>query len=176
VSGSPRGRQPISGDAEGRVTVQAEFDEAPFAIGRGFGFHVGMPAADAGKHKDAARQGAVCIIDDDLWVCDSLSVLLETYGIAVLCFSSAADFLRDGGNALARCLVIDQHMPGASGLDLIGDLRQEGVLPPTILISGRLDAAIERRATELGVLAILEKPFQVARFLDLVRAALDQSD
>ncbi len=59
-------------------------------------------------------------------------------------------------------------MPGLDGLDVVGELHRDGVFLPAILITGRLDAAINRRAGELGVRAILEKPFPVARLVELV--------
>lgn len=117
-------------------------------------------------------RGPVCIVDDDVWVCNSLCVLLETFGFAVLPYASGVEFLNDDRRRGAKCLVIDQQMPGMDGLDVVCNLQREGVFLPAILITGRLDAGIARRAGELGVRAILEKPFPVARLVDLVRGAL----
>ena len=114
-------------------------------------------------------QGPICIVDDDDWVCDSLGVLLTAYGFAVRCFTSGAEFLADDQRAAARCLVIDQHMPGLDGLSVVSELAQQHIAIPTILITGRLDRAIERRAHELGVREILEKPFPAARLLGVIQ-------
>ena len=81
------------------------------------------------------------IVDDDEWVADSLSLLLETYGFDMQSYSSGADFLADDQHGNTSCLVIDQHMPGMTGLDVVDHLQKEGVRLPTILISGRLDRA-----------------------------------
>jgi two-component system, LuxR family, response regulator FixJ len=78
---------------------------------------------------------------------------------------------RDTRRLRAKCLIIDQHMPGLDGLDVVGELHRAGVSLPAILITGRLDAAVNRRACELGVRAILEKPFPVARLVELVGSA-----
>jgi two-component system response regulator FixJ len=118
------------------------------------------------------RQGPVCVVDDDNWVCDSLGVLLETYGFGVRTYPSGAAFLTDAARRDASCLIVDQHMPGLGGLDLVAELRRREVALPTILITGRLDAEISHRATDLGVLAILEKPFPAARLVELVRGML----
>jgi two-component system response regulator FixJ len=132
--------------------------------------------AEVTENRQIATRGPVCVVDDDFWVCDSLSVLLETYGFAVLTYTSGAEFLKDDRCRNAKCLVIDQHMPGLDGLEVVGELHRNGVSLPAILITGRLDAAITQRAGELGMLAILEKPFPVARLVELIGSALAPRD
>ena len=117
-------------------------------------------------------RGLVCVIDDDDWICDSLGVLLEAYDFAVLTYPSAQTFLDAGRGHGAECLIVDQHMPGMAGLDLIAELQRRGACPPAILITGRLDAHIAERAQSFGVLAVLEKPFPVARLVDLIGNAI----
>jgi two-component system response regulator FixJ len=124
------------------------------------------------QNQEIAARGPVCIVDDDIGVCDSLSVLLETHGFAVLTYASGAEFLKDDRRRTAKCLVIDQHMPGLDGLDVVRQLQRDGVSLPAILITGRLDAGIAQHAGALGVRAVMEKPFPVAQFVDLVGSCL----
>jgi two-component system response regulator FixJ len=114
----------------------------------------------------------VCVVDDDEWVADSLKSLLETFGYDVQSYNSGADFLADDGRRAAGCLIIDQHMPGMDGLDVVDRLQKQGARMRTILISGRLDTKIEERAASLGVTNVLEKPFSADRLVDLIRTAL----
>jgi two-component system, LuxR family, response regulator FixJ len=116
-------------------------------------------------------RGPVCVGDDDNWACDSLSVMLEAHGFTVRAYSSGAELLADDGRAAAKCLVIDQQMPGLDGLSVIAELRRQRIVLPTILITGRLDANIEQRAGALGILAILEKPFSAPRLVELIHRA-----
>jgi FixJ family two-component response regulator len=124
------------------------------------------------QNQQIATRGPVCIVDDDVGVCDSLSVLLETHGFALLAYASGTEFLKDQRHRAAKCLVIDQHMPGLDGLDVVGELQRDGVFLPAILITGRLDAGIAQRAGALGVRAVMEKPFPVARLVDLIDSCL----
>ena len=56
------------------------------------------------------------------------------------------------------CLILDQHMPLVSGLDLAARLRTEGVGIPILLISGALSPGIVARAAQLGIERVLPKP------------------
>ena len=113
----------------------------------------------------------IAVVDDDHWVSDSLTVALQAHGFRVSAYGSGASFLGAARHDRIACLVIDQHMPGMLGLDVVAALRRCGRCPPAILVTGRLDDTISRRAEELGVLAVLEKPFRVARLVALIRDA-----
>ncbi|HKM71319.1 MAG TPA: response regulator [Stellaceae bacterium] len=84
--------------------------------------------------------------------------------------------LADWRHRTAGCLIIDQHMPGMTGLDVVARLQREGIRRPTILISGRLDTKTTARATGLGVTRVVEKPFEADRLVDLIRTALLELD
>ena len=114
----------------------------------------------------------ICVVDDDESVADSLKSLLETFGYDVRSYNSGADFLADGRHRAMSCLVIDQHMPGMDGLDVVDRLQKQGARVPTILISGRLDTNIKERAASLGIVSVLEKPFATDHLIDVIRTAL----
>lgn len=122
---------------------------------------------------DARRAKPVYVVDDDPWVRESLTTLLEAHGYPAVGLDSGTELLADFGHRQAGCVVVDQHMPGMDGLDTIDALRREGVTVPAILITGRMDANIAARA-ERHLVAVLEKPFPAARLVELVSASLGQ--
>lgn len=119
-----------------------------------------------------APQPTVFVIDDDEVVRDSLKVLLETRNFAVRDFESARAFL-DWRRKLpaAGCAVLDIHMPGMSGLELMREIRNAGDQLPVILVTGRRDPAAQVQAQALGAVALLDKPISHPALF----AALDQA-
>ena len=64
-------------------------------------------------------------------------------------------------------LVSDLDLPGASGLELLRELRRRGSAPRTVFVGARPSFEEVRRALELGAVELLAKPFRLA---ELVRA------
>lgn len=103
----------------------------------------------------AARK-TILVVDDDEAVRDSLAALLELE-FSVKTFASCQDFLESApGDAI--CLILDVHLPGMGGLDLLEALKRRKVWLPAVLITGRCDDSIRKRAKALGAAALLEKP------------------
>jgi len=114
----------------------------------------------------------ICVVDDDEWVADSLKSLLETFGFDVKSYTSGPEFFADDRRRRARCLVLDQHMRGMDGLDIVDRLQKEGIRVPAILISGRLDTNTRQRAANLGIASVIEKPFTADHLVELIRTVL----
>jgi two-component system, LuxR family, response regulator FixJ len=96
------------------------------------------------------------IIDDDEAVRESTKALLESHGYDVRSHPSAEHFLEAGGPK-ADCLLVDYHMPGMTGLDLIEHLRAQGDNTPAVILTARGDAALSARLARIGI-AVLHKP------------------
>jgi two-component system response regulator FixJ len=114
----------------------------------------------------------IVVVDDDAAVRDSLGILLEAHGLQVRDFASGQEFLESDVLQTAACLVLDYHMPGMTGIDILEELRRLNLSCPTILITGLHDTMITRRALSAGVMAILEKPLPDDVLIDTVRIAL----
>ena len=115
----------------------------------------------------------VGVVDDDDAVRDSLQFLLETAGFCVATYSSAAQFLNEAKPGNLACLLVDQHMPDLTGLQLVTRLRGQGVALPIALITGSPSPDLVRLANELGVASVLEKPLDedvLLAFIECARA------
>ncbi|MBV8457984.1 MAG: response regulator [Acetobacteraceae bacterium] len=104
-----------------------------------------------------SRTRPVAIVDDDPAVLDSLKFLLEVRGYCVATYASAAEFLRSRATD-AVCLILDQHMPRMTGLELAARLRAASPTLPVLLVTGSPSPDIAKRAAQLGIKKVLEKP------------------
>jgi two-component system response regulator FixJ len=100
----------------------------------------------------------VAVVDDDEAVRESLRFLLDIAGYDVAAFASGCAFLRADGARVPACVLIDQHMPQLTGLELLRRLRDAGRDLPVALMTGSPSAELTRRAQELGAADVLEKP------------------
>ena len=115
----------------------------------------------------------VFVVDDDRAMRESLSWLLDSVGLRVRSYATAAEFLADHDPAQPGCLVLDVRMPGMSGLDLQAELARRGVELPTIVITGHAEVSMAVRAVKAGAIDFIEKPFSDQLLLDRVRQALE---
>ena len=116
--------------------------------------------------KSEARM--VAVVDDDEAVRDSLRFLLESVGFEVSLYASAREFLCAAKPDEIGCLVLDQHMPDQTGLQLVSRLRDVGSAVPVALITGSPSPDLVERAKLLGVKTVLEKPLADELLLDFV--------
>jgi two-component system response regulator FixJ len=117
-------------------------------------------------------QMPVYIVDDDEAVRDSIRLLLESSGLIAREFAGADQLLRTDAHDMG-CLLLDLHMPGISGLELLRLLRLRGLRRPVIVISGRRDPVQDAEVWAAGASALLSKPFDDQHLLELVMQALD---
>ena len=99
----------------------------------------------------------VLVIDDDPAVRNSLKFSLEVEGFKVHSYATGTELLGAGELTPCSCLVVDQKMPGISGLDLIALLRERHWSPPAILITSGPSPSLRERARKAAV-PIVEKP------------------
>jgi len=70
------------------------------------------------------------------------------------------------------CLIIDVDMPGTSGVDLLDQLRTDGIIIPALFVTGgRVTEDLRSTADRLGA-ALFEKPLLPEELISAVRQAL----
>lgn len=118
---------------------------------------------------DEQARPLLYIVDDDDVVRDSLRALLEIRGYAVRDFESGDRFFAEAPALSRCCMIVDIHMPGMTGLDLVGALRARGESVPVILITGRRDSQIDAQAAALSHVILLDKPIAHTRLFAAIQ-------
>jgi len=101
----------------------------------------------------------VLVVDDAPDVRFMLGVLLEEAGMNVEEAESgdeALDRLRDPDLAAPDAIVLDQRMPGMTGLEVARELAADGSDIPVVLFSAYLHPAMHAEAEELGITPIVK--------------------
>ena len=104
--------------------------------------------------------GIVAVVDDTIAILNLMTLLLGAAGFVVRTYTSPYALLDDDG-CQPDCLIIDQQMPGMTGLEVVARWRQAGITVPVLLMSGLLSDDILAHAADLKIDLVLEKPLDI---------------
>jgi len=118
------------------------------------------------------EHGAICIVDDDDAVRDSIQALLGNTGFKVKAFPDALTFLENYHPENIVCALVDVRMPGMDGMELLSRLAKRPPLPPIVIITGHGEIKMAVKALKLGAFDFIEKPFVPEALIERVKAAV----
>lgn len=108
------------------------------------------------------------VIEDDSAVRESLKFSLGIEGFEVHAYASPDEFLNDEKRPAFDCLIVDYHLPGTSGLDVLEKLSERGKPAQAILLTGHPSSTIRRRASAAGI-TLIEKSSGAEELIDGIR-------
>jgi two-component system nitrogen regulation response regulator GlnG len=117
----------------------------------------------------------IWVVDDDQSIRFVLEKALQREQFAVRTFTNARDVLAALDDDEPQVLVSDIRMPGGSGLDLLAKIKQRLPGLPVIVMTAYSDLDSAVSAFQGGAFEYLAKPFDVARAVDLIRRAVEES-
>ncbi|MHB2165561.1 response regulator transcription factor [Alsobacter sp. R-9] len=118
-----------------------------------------------------AIEGEIFIVDDDSAVRDALRLVFELEGYRVAAFPDGPSFLAAAKLRTPACVILDVHMPGRSGLDILSELGPH-YAAPIFMISGQGDIPMAVEAIKQGAHDFVEKPFDADTVVERVREAI----
>lgn len=122
-------------------------------------------------HHVVAKPLRILIADDDGGSRVLLRRLLERVGHTVTSAHHGNDVLRELDTSAFDALIIDLHMPGLSGVDLLKFLRERAGVNsslPIIVVSADTSPMSVARVQAAGASAFVAKPITTSRLLDVV--------
>jgi PAS domain S-box-containing protein len=155
--------------------------------GSTFSIHIPCPATQlqpmvpnsAGQLKSAAKKlsGRVALVDDEPLVADFMIELLQDWGLQASAFTNPQEASLALGASLEDwdVVILDQVMPGLSGLELAQQLLQKQPTLPVLLYTGYSDRLDEPSVLQHGVKALLRKPLDEAKLHHLLSTLLQQN-
>lgn len=133
---------------------------------------------ELGQFGAAAMDGRVIrvlFVDDDEDYREAVTGELTDHGFDVVGLGDGDamfEYFDSGGSA--DVVVLDWRLPGASGLDLLGQSRRRGMLVPVIVLTGMLATTYENAALDNGAVDFVNKSrgaLVLAKRIGLIAAA-----
>lgn len=118
-------------------------------------------------------EGTVFVVDDEIEVRRGLSGMLRDAGLCVATFDSGATFLKHFDARRPGCLLLDIHMPGTDGLELVRELRRRCVRIPVIFMTASADVSTAVEAMKAGAIEFLQKPLDRDALLESLTRAFE---
>lgn len=121
----------------------------------------------------------IWIVDDDQSIRFVLEKALMREGLPTRSFTSPREVLQaldhPGSEPGPQVLVSDIRMPGGSGLDLLGKVKERLPALPVIIMTAFSDLDSAVSAFQSGAFEYLPKPFDLPKAVELIRRAVEES-
>ena len=121
--------------------------------------------------------GTILVVDDQRLVCEGIRGMLEATGFAVLTAESGrtgVTLFRRHASAI-RAVLLDLRLPGENASAVFDAMRHLRPDVPIILITGTPEAIARQELARPGLSGFLQKPFDVATAIRIIRETLQKA-
>lgn len=147
--------------------------EIESAVGAGTRISILLPLLPEPEHEGVERlqetavpgSGTVLLVDDEHHFCVAIRLMLEQIGYDVLTFTDSHQALAAfRENPLLYDIVVsDYNIPDMNGLELARRIKMIRPLVPVVIVTGYSDWDNIREPSQLGIEAVISKPFSRAQ-------------
>jgi two-component system, LuxR family, response regulator FixJ len=117
----------------------------------------------------------IYIVDDDDAVRASLHSLLSVrQDLLIRGFRTGDAFLEERQELTPGVLLLDFHMPGASGMDVLEAIADDANRFVPIILTGQGNVTLAVQAMKAGALDFIEKPYEAEQLLTTVESAFSR--
>lgn len=124
----------------------------------------------------ARKNRRILIVEDDPTILQLIQQSLDEDGYDTATATSTADAIHLMRSFQPNLILTDQDMPGATGLEMLRELRRQLNYVALIFVSGRSDAPLVAQALRAGADDYIRKPFRFEELLARVESCLRTHD
>ena len=117
--------------------------------------------------------GKILLVDDDVRLVTAFTHILSKRGHRVVAVATAEEFLRTVENDPPELVILDVHLPGASGLDAFRKIKDVGNPATVIVMTGESTMQNAVEAMALGAFSYQLKPFDPEEMLLTIQRGLE---
>ena len=118
----------------------------------------------------AARQ--ILVVEDEEGVRSVLKEIVENLDCKVLEAKNVKEAMAHLEKWSVDLMLLDLHLGGANGIDLLRVLHRRNWRVPTVVVSAYISAETAKELVDLGVLGMVSKPFKMDRIVSEIQRIL----
>jgi len=129
------------------------------------------------QKSNSSAGGTILVVDDQRLVCEGIRGMLEAVGFSVLTAESGRTgmtLFRRHASAI-RAVLLDLRLPGENTSEVFDAMRHLRPDVPIILITGTPEEMAREELARPGLSGFLQKPFDVATAIRIIRATLQMA-
>jgi putative two-component system response regulator len=119
------------------------------------------------------RKSRILIVDDDSNLLRMLEIGLKRFGYDVLTADSAKKAGEVFGLKRPDCIIADYNMSGASGLELLAEVRKTDAEIPFLILTGHGSEDLAVKATGAGANGYLKKPITPSELNNVLKPNIE---
>jgi FixJ family two-component response regulator len=108
------------------------------------------------------------IVDDEKIIRRALTILAKSANFETDDFASAKEFLNAKNLKQGDCLILDVHLPGMNGFEMLDELKTRNINLNVIILTAHDDEANRSLAQKYGVKAFFRKPCDSQALIDTI--------
>ncbi len=137
-----------------------------------------LPAPEKRIESIVGGSETILVVEDEEALRNLLTELLESYGYTVLQAEDGVAGLEQFARHRdeIKAVITDMGLPRMSGQDLFSRIREMDPSSRIVLASGYLDPDLKSHLFTLGARAFLQKPYQPADILRVIRGIIDVAE
>ncbi|MDA8098257.1 MAG: response regulator [Nitrospiraceae bacterium] len=117
-------------------------------------------------------QRTILVVDDDMYVLESIATLLRAFGFTVLTADGANPAMQTIQNSRVDVVLTDIKMPGITGVDLLGMIHKYDAQLPVILMTAYAELEVAVDAIKKGAFDFITKPYNADYLLHTIEKAV----